>query len=34
MMHIDNEQGLPQMNDEDGDPLDPEEVLLSYPIWI
>lgn len=28
MMHIDDEQGLQPMNDEDGDPLDPEEVLL------
>jgi hypothetical protein len=28
MMHIDDERGLPQMSDEDGDPLDPEEVLL------
>ena len=28
MMHIDDEQGLPMMMDDDGDPLDPEEVLL------
>lgn len=26
--HIDDETGLPAMTDEDGDPLDPEEVLL------
>lgn len=28
LMHIDDEQGLPHMTDEDGDPLDSEEVLL------
>ncbi len=28
MMHIDDERGLPMMTDEDGDALDPEEVLL------
>ncbi len=28
MMNIDDERGLPAMTDEDGDPLDPEEVLL------
>ncbi len=28
LMNIDDEQGLPPMADEDGDPLDPEEVLL------